>query len=176
MQNRQSGKKMSEDNLKNLSIRNIKWEDRRLLFEWVNDPLCRRYSFDSNPIQWVVHIAWLHRKLNDPGSFLYLVSDSKSDPVAHVRFDRIENEEFQVGINVHPDMRNSGYGTAALKMACNTFFGQLDFDRIIAQIKRENKASVTAFTRAGFTNTGVALINETEAVVMVLSKNQFESD
>lgn len=162
---------MSVTKLNNLSIRKVKWDDRRLLFEWANDPICRRFSFHSNPIQWQEHISWFHQKLKDPNTNLFLLMDSKGVPMALVRFERSGYEEYLVGINVDSERRNKGVGTAALTLACETLFKEYKAVRIVAKIKKENRASIRAFSNAGFKKIVITLINDIEATVMELHKN-----
>ena len=64
-----------------LYLRQAGVEDRKLLFDWRNDPLVRRNSFTTDPIAWEDHVRWFGRLMDDPQARQYiLMAESARDP------------------------------------------------------------------------------------------------
>ena len=56
----------------------------------------------------------------------------------------------EIDIAVSPDMRGKGVGTKLLKEGCQTYLIASDVDYVIAEVKKENMASIRIFENAGF--------------------------
>lgn len=48
---------------KEISLREVTEADIGLLYEWINDPVCRKNSFNSHIITLEEHKDWFYRKL-----------------------------------------------------------------------------------------------------------------
>jgi RimJ/RimL family protein N-acetyltransferase len=132
-----------------LVIRTASAADAELLWEWANDPDTRRWSFHAAPIPWATHVAWLDSRLADPATRIYVVS-ADGAPRAVVRYEAGGSDVAVVSIVVDPAERGRGWGTRALRLACPTAARELAAKRIDAYIKPDNRASISAFERAGF--------------------------
>ncbi len=60
-------------------LRTVTPEDAKMLFAWTNDPVTRQNSFQSKPVLWEEHVAWLQRKLEDENCFFFILTDGKRD-------------------------------------------------------------------------------------------------
>ena len=56
-------------------LRAVTAEDAKTLFDWTNDPVTRQNSFQSKPVLWEEHIAWLQRKLEDENCFFFILTE-----------------------------------------------------------------------------------------------------
>jgi len=124
--------------------------DAELLWTWANDAETRGWSFQSDPIPWETHVAWLATKLADPATRIFVMGDGAT-PRAVVRFEAGEGDVAVVSIVVDPRERGRGWGTKALRIACPVAVRELAAKRVDAYIKPDNHASIRAFERAGFT-------------------------
>lgn len=131
------------------TVRPVRNEDCRRIFEWANEPAARRASFSSEPIPWEAHVGWFAKKLGDPRCAFYLVSDAQQIPVAQVRFD-IEDRKATISVNVEVGARGHGTGSAVIFAACREFLKTHPAEQVNAYIKPDNEASRRAFLRAGF--------------------------
>jgi RimJ/RimL family protein N-acetyltransferase len=125
--------------------RNPESRDSKLIWEWRNDPVTRQMSRTTDPIAWDTHAAW------------YAATDSKivmavvdGNPAAMLRFDFIESDHAEIGINLGPAVRGQGLGAPILMAGCAYGFDTLGLSRIRAEVKPENVASIKIFERAGF--------------------------
>jgi RimJ/RimL family protein N-acetyltransferase len=130
-------------------LRPVSGNDRRLLWDWVNDPVVRTMSFSSHLISWEEHQTWFDARLTDPACRLYIAVDAQDRPVGHIRFEP-ENEEITASIIVSPDFRGKGYGKEILKIAAEKMMATSSVKVIRGFVKKTNEASLKAFTGAGF--------------------------
>ena len=63
---------------KMLSLRQVREDDCRLLWEWANDPEVRAVSFLSEPILWDQHVQWFKSKINGGRSLRDICSDGSA--------------------------------------------------------------------------------------------------
>ncbi len=153
-----------------LKTRSATEHDCRLLWQWVNDPDVRRWSFMSDSIEWEAHVAWFGRKLADRNCRMYIVMDEADDPIGLVRFDVGDDESGTLTVSIATEWRGRGYGTAALRLASGRFFADTDARRIVAHIKTDNLLSIRAFERAGFTHRSTTQVKGQDALSMILPR------
>lgn len=127
-------------------LRPATMDDAALLFAWANDPETRVQSFNSDPIPWDGHVAWLGRVLADPARVVWLLCDPV--PVASIRFDA-EVGRAVVSVQVAPERRGNGYGARVVAEA-SALYVTATGRTIDAEIKPGNTASVRTFERAGY--------------------------
>lgn len=138
--------------MKNFSFKLANFEHSKKIWEWRNDEITREMSINSEFISWEIHNEWFESTLNDSNKYLY-VGYLEKDIVGIVRFDKYYDEEncFLININIDPSMRNLGLGKIFLKQSIKKFFGEVkDADYIIADIKKENQASIKIFYNSDF--------------------------
>lgn len=133
-----------------LDVREATGEDVDNYFEWANDPVVRAASFHPETIRRVDHDVWFEDRLADPDVWLYVV-ERRGEPVAQVR---IETEGGPVGmVDVSVSERGSGWGAPAISRALRHLAAHAPVERVVAEIRLENRASASAFERAGFAPT-----------------------
>ncbi len=133
-----------------LRLRPVCHRDRRLIWEWANDPEVRQASLSTEPIPWTDHVAWFdHQLASDAGPF-WLAVDETETPVGHIRFDLSASKDANVHIAMGHGHRGRGHGPLLLSLATERLFHQHRADRVHAYIKPENSASLKAFHRAGY--------------------------
>jgi RimJ/RimL family protein N-acetyltransferase len=152
-----------------LSIRPVTDDDCRLIWEWSNDAEVRRWSFDSESIEWETHVAWFKSRRGDPTYLMYVLTKPDGEPVGLARFE-LSGGSGVVGISIAAEHRGHGYATAALRLACATFFATSDAADVIAEIKPGNEASVRAFERAGLSHRGRVQVKGQDAIRMTISR------
>lgn len=150
--------------LVSLSLRPACPEDSAVLWNWANDPLVRRFSFQSDPISWQHHEQWFARKMGDPRCHIWIADDAEGGPVGQVRFERQDDDAVSIAISIAADSRGKGYAAQLLRLglrrAARVFPGCVAH----ASIKVENAASVRAFESAGFSLAGRGAIQGSDAL------------
>ncbi len=147
-----------------LAIRPPEADDRRIVWEWANDPHVRQMSFTSAAISWSDHQSWWtkHCAANVDGCYIGL--DGQMRRIGIVRFERTSSVAATVSINLAPEARGKGYGQALLELACERFVSACGKGVIDAYIKPANLASIRCFERAGFSRRGAATIHGIQAL------------
>ena len=159
-------RKMSRETL---ALRYVREEDCRLIWEWANEPLTRAQSFSPEPISWDEHRAWFDSIRNDPSSRLYVALDTNGEPVGQIRF-RIEGEEAVISISLAPEHRGHGYGAGVISLGSQELWKTKTIRLIHAYIKPENIASIRAFIKAGFVESGTTKIKNSPALRFTLGR------
>lgn len=123
--------------------------ESRLLLKWRNDPITREMSRNTEIVSLDEHRQWFLKTSNDEKR-LILIGYCDAIPVGMVRLDRQDVEVAEIGINLNPEMRGKGFGTALLQAVCSYAFGSLGVKRIKAVVKSKNLASINIFEGTGF--------------------------
>jgi len=132
----------------NLTLRKASADDWEHLLAWRNDPVSRRFSFQSGEVGEAGHRAWLAGKLVDDNC-LFLIAEDLGVPAGQVRFD-VEGNEMTVSLAVAPPFRGRGIGKVMLAKACNMAFTLFPRARVVALVKKVNVSSVSVFEGSGF--------------------------
>ena len=136
-----------------IELRSASMDDAETLWLWRNDPETRRQSRTTEPVLWADHVRWLGFTLDDPARRL-CVADIGDVAVGMVRFDPAPGGADEISINVAPDQRTRGIGSAILRAA----LAQVPSQRILARVNEKNASSRRLFESCGF-----ALIDGAEA-------------
>jgi sialic acid synthase SpsE/RimJ/RimL family protein N-acetyltransferase len=155
-----------------VTLRRAAAGDAGIVWEWANDPVVRRASFHTDPIPWERHVEWFNARLASASSRIYIVAGPDASPAGVVRFERGEDGNAEVGVNLAASHRGRGLGRLALKVACRAVRLEWPGARIVAHIRPENEASVAAFVAAGFEHRGVERVQSCDAFRLELPVEQ----
>ena len=138
-----------------LALRLATAEDTQLVWR------CRQEIAGGTAIQnneldsFAHHAAWMESAVDSP-EVLFLIPVLNSDPVGYVRFNREEKglsgsaqSVWRTSICVLAAKRASGLGQRILKIACERA-EEADKSPQVADIHRDNIASLRIFTHCGF--------------------------
>ena len=136
--------------IKNNVLRRAVVEDGPLLFDWINDPAVRRWSFNKDTITLDEHKAWFNNKVNDVNVLIWIF-EYENAPAGMVR---LEKEDDNVNLNylIASNSRGKGLASNMLKMATVEVEGYWQNINIFAYTLSDNIASIKSLKRAGFSN------------------------
>jgi UDP-2,4-diacetamido-2,4,6-trideoxy-beta-L-altropyranose hydrolase len=137
----------------NLRLRRVRAEDVRLLWEWVNDPEVRVASFSPAPIPWETHVTWFEEKFHEKGSILFIAEREDGTPLGQIRFDRLQDGEWEVDVSVAKSTRRRGMASQIIRLGVRMLMREYGNGRVHAFVKSQNVASLKSFERADFTRT-----------------------
>ena len=141
----------------NLILRGTDENDAVDLFNWRNHPDVRKNYFNTNPISLDEHEKWFKTKIKDSYTSIYIACSGK-DKVGSIRFED-KGEAVKVNVMLNPDFWGRGLGSKIIKLGTEKFIKQRHGDKqIIAEIKRDNIASLKAFQKAGFEESHVTCV------------------
>lgn len=150
-----------------LSVRKATEKDIDDLFEWANDPITRKNSYNQEKIDYDSHVKWVVNKLSDSDCLFLIFENIKSQKIGFVRFDRDEQKNWVISINIAPSQRGKGYSVELLRRAIRYFTNKRGYELIKAYIKKINAASIKAFERAGFEVQKEVEFKSVESILMI---------
>jgi UDP-2,4-diacetamido-2,4,6-trideoxy-beta-L-altropyranose hydrolase len=150
-----------------LSIKPCKQSDLDLVYQWSNDPLVRKNSYTSEPIEYEQHVAWFKQKLRSDKTQLFILMVN-TVPAGLVRFE-LDDSHTVIGLLISQDFRGNGLASPMLDQACEYYF-KFKTSPIWAYIKKSNIASLKSFKRANFEYLRDENVDGTESVVLQLIK------
>ena len=132
-----------------IALRRVTPADSSSIYAWRNAEETRRYSLDQKAIPLEEHRKWLERALNDPKVAL-LVGECDEGPVGVVRYD-IDDHRALASVYLVPGRQGQGLGTAMLRTGTRWMREHYpDVMELRAAIKRDNAASLEAFSNASY--------------------------
>ncbi len=147
-----------------IDLRRATLGDKDIIFEWANDEIVRKNSFNSECIKYETHSNWYDGKINDKES-IYFIGQIQDQLIGLVRFDR-DNQDMNnvvIGIQIDRHYRGKGLASMLLEKGCNEYL-KIKQTEIIAYIKEDNLASIRSFEKAGFLFEGYLIIKGIKAV------------
>jgi RimJ/RimL family protein N-acetyltransferase len=132
-----------------LRLRPASADDEARLLEWRNDAQTRAMAITQDPVPPADHRRWLDARLADPDTLLTVAEDDGT-PVGTVRLDRHGPGEAELSITIAPGARGRGLARPAIGLGVEHARREWGVERVTAQIRTENAASLRAFAAAGF--------------------------
>ena len=127
------------------------------IFKWRNHPDIRKNLFNQEMLSWDEHEKWFMARLNDPDATVYMAYRRK-EKIGTIRFEANESA-IKTSVMLNPLFLSKGLGSQVIKMGVKRFIMEKNPDmQIIAEIKKDNVASVKAFEEAGFEEGSFAYI------------------
>lgn len=157
------------------TVRSATREDCRDMWELRNEPDTRKASFNEDPILYIDHEKWFLLQLKAPSSKILIVENESSRTIGYARFN-INPPLAKISVTINRKERSKGYGTAAIRLASDHILHtEKEVRTIIAEVRKDNGRSISAFEQAGFTRTGWKQISGKEACEMTY-KSDLKSD
>jgi RimJ/RimL family protein N-acetyltransferase len=122
--------------------------DEKMLFEWANDPIARKSSFNKTLITLDEHHRWFQSKLNDSNNLIWIFEIDRSS-TGFVRLEK-NSSDILLSYFIMAESRGKGLAATMLKMAIvetHTYWQDVVF---VAHCLPENIASRRALEGAGF--------------------------
>lgn len=131
-----------------LELRPVTIDDCKNIYNWRNHELNRKYSLNSETIEWESHQNWFKGKLNNQQTKI-LIAKYLGNEIGVIIFDFHESYS-EISIYLVPGRHNKGYGLSLLYAAESWLKSNYQLIDIQARILPNNQASVSVFTDAGY--------------------------
>jgi len=154
-----------------LELHEISEKDCEILWKWSNDSVVRRFAFHCGPISWEEHKEWFETKIDDPNCFYCIAIDGFGKQVGQIRFD-VSDGIAETDISVIREKRGFGFGQQVIKSGVEWLCKRMFIHCVYALVKIENIASVKAFRKAGFKDSGEMTTRGCKCVYLTLLVNQ----
>lgn len=127
--------------------------DAQLLFDGRNAEAVRQASYDPRPLEWPLHLAWLHGTLADSRRALF-IGEACGQAIGMLRYDRHPTEpgRAEVSLYLFEACLGQGWGRWLLRAGEAWLLRHWpDVVRVDAAVLPDNAASLHLFRLAGFT-------------------------
>jgi len=138
-----------------------------IYYNWVNDPIVRKNSYNISEISYKQHLAWFTEKLLNKKCFLYYF-EVNNIPAGQVRIESKDLESI-IGISIDKHFRGKSLAHKMLVMASTDFLNQNCSKSITAYIKKDNKNSYSAFSKAGYVEKDIVTVSDILSYKMIKS-------
>jgi len=132
-----------------LKVRRTEKDDVLLIFNWANDELTRKMSFNQDSILLEDHKRWFNKILQQPKTHLLIVElreNLKFVPIGQIKFD----EDGKISHSIAKDFRGKKLGIPSLKAAMQYIKFNSELNTIFAQIKPNNIPTIKIYETYGF--------------------------
>lgn len=137
-------------------LSSIRPEDSEILFRWVNDPETVRFNAPYRPVHWASYEEWVRAIRASPGRQVFAIRvDGRAVGVVQlVDIDPVHRSaELTIRIGEEAD-RGRGTGTAALRLATDFAWRDLNLHRVWVRVFATNAQAIRAYEKAGFVAEG----------------------
>lgn len=131
----------------NISFVKASEEDMLMVYNWSNDSLVRKNSYESKPIELESHKKWYLSKIKSSNT-IFLIALVNGEKAGVVRFEIDVNSSI-VGILIPEKYRGQKLASELLIESSKLYFNKFDVP-IHAYIKKENIASIKSFEKANY--------------------------
>lgn len=134
--------------LQNMKIRSVNFSDSEKLYSWVNDPLVRKNSLNSNFVTRSEHQLWFRNYLDSARSQMYILEIGDLS-IGQVRFD-LRDDSWHIDYSIDSKFRGLGLGKRIIKMGLKEMNSR-PVKKYVAEVRDFNKTSQRIFESIGFT-------------------------
>jgi len=132
-----------------ITLRRARPEDCDSMLEWRNDEETRRHIFETTLISPDDHRSWYNKAITNPDCLL-LIGEIDNQPIGVLRFD-LKADKAIVSVYLVPSNHGRGIGTQLIRSGTLWLKkNQPEVKLISARVLSNNKASLTAFKKAGY--------------------------
>lgn len=131
-----------------INFREVIYEDIWLLYNWSNDPISRKMSFNSEPISQEEHQQWFVAVMENP-NIVILIAEVDHKPIGFVRFN-ISDVDAVISIAIDHSQRGKGWAIPMINESIHYIQKIKNIKNIYAYIKEENTPSIRTFVNAKF--------------------------
>lgn len=138
-----------------VTIRPMKRGDLDAMMQWrpLADPLYQAFDFPRRSA--TEHIQWFDWRCRDTSRRLYTVEDEKRRVIGSLTLREIDGRRSaRLGITLGADFVSKGYGSEALGLFLDHYFGTMGFAQIVLDVAATNLRAVHAYKSLGFRQVG----------------------
>jgi RimJ/RimL family protein N-acetyltransferase len=134
------------------------------------DPLYQPFDFPRQNRS--EQIRWFEWRSKDPTRRLHTIETNEGRVIGSLTLRDIQRpQSARLGITIGADFVSQGYGTEALKLYLDHYFGEMGFRRIVLDVAATNLRAVRTYRALGFRRTGIQYRAASHSSYRVLRKD-----
>jgi RimJ/RimL family protein N-acetyltransferase len=134
-----------------ITIRPMKRTDVDAMAHWrpAIDPLYQPFDFPRRGR--AEHLRWFEWRNRDPSRRLYTIEDEEHRVIGSLTLREINGHwSARLGITLGADFVSQGYGTEALRLFLDHYFGEMGFAQMVLDVAATNLRAVRSYQSLGF--------------------------
>ncbi len=152
-------------------LRKATINDTLLYFDWANDILVRKNAINEEHILLENHKKWFQKKITERTSYL-LVLEINNVPVGQIRFDKNEQNYFEIDYSIAKEFRGNKFGNILVKKGIEKVTNFEKKATFLAKVKQQNIASKRVFLHQNFKEIEIEVIKNKTYSVYILAINE----
>jgi len=137
-----------------VTIRPMERTDLETMIRWrpFADPLYQAFDFPRRKSE---NVRWFEWRSNDPSRRLYTIENEEQQVIGSLTLREIAGRRSaRLGITIGADYVSRQYGTEALRLFLDYYFGEMGFARVVLDVAATNLRAVRCYEALGFRHTG----------------------
>lgn len=127
-------------------LREVSSDDVKKIFDWANESLVRKNSFNSKSISWAEHKKWFKKKYDSNLCFQFILTNGSQD-IGQIRIDFDTSDSYwHIDYSVSKTFRGKKVGKKMILLLIDKF----PFLKFKASVKKKNIASIKIFRELNF--------------------------
>ncbi len=138
-----------------VTIRPMKRADLDAMMQWrpFADPLYQPFDFPRQSK--AEHVHWFEWRSQDVSRRLYTIEDQEQQVIGSLTLREINGRQSaRLGITIGADFVSQGYGTEALQLFLDHYFGEMRFEEMVLDVAATNLRAVRCYRAVGFRQVG----------------------
>jgi len=134
-----------------VTIRPMVKTDLKAMMSWrpFADPLYQPYDFPRRT--WGDHVRWFEWRTRDPSRRLYVIENEEHCVIGSLTLRELDSRQSaRLGITIGADYVSQGYGSEALPVFFDHYFGSMGFARLVLDVAATNLRAVRTYRTLGF--------------------------
>jgi RimJ/RimL family protein N-acetyltransferase len=155
-----------------VTVRPMKQSDLDTMMQWRRfaDPLYQPFDFPQQSR--TEHVRWFEWRSRDPSRRLFAIENEERQVIGSLTLREINGlNSARLGITIGADFVSQGYGTEALELFLDHYFGEMGFRRIVLDVAATNLRAVHTYRSLGFREVGQHYRHASHASYRILQED-----
>lgn len=133
-----------------VNLRRASQSDLQITFKWVNHEAVRRFSINTQAVDFDSHSDWFLQKIKSQETAYYILDSAAKVALGSIRFDLQENTG-KINYLIDPDHHGMGLGSIILKKGIDILKKEIpEVQSVHGWVFQSNVASIKIFKKLGF--------------------------
>ncbi len=127
----------------------LTYKEKLMVLDWRNDISVRKCMFTSDIIKKENHLGFIDKLRNSKSEKYFLVFKSEN-PIGVIYFTNIKNNSNVCDLGLYSNPNIKGVGDILLKEIINFAFKELNKERLLAEVYKNNIKAINLYKRFNF--------------------------
>nr|WP_321268055.1 UDP-2,4-diacetamido-2,4,6-trideoxy-beta-L-altropyranose hydrolase [uncultured Sulfurimonas sp.] len=143
----------------------LKFEEKKMILEWRNNPIIREWMYNQDIISLESHLKYIE-SLEKSKDKKYFLVKKNNENIGVIDFVNIKKDSANMGIYANP--KSKGVGKILLENILKYAFEELKVKKIYAEVFAENKKAYEFYKKFNFKSFNTKKINDKEVICLEL--------